>query len=69
MFDRFLQAYDQHLNMILSEVEETVTSVEVDEETYEEIYKVSWNVGASQTGAGWPADGIPGLPNPSWYQT
>ena len=36
-----LQAYDQHLNMILGDVEETVTSVEIDEETYEEIYKVS----------------------------
>uniref|UniRef100_A0A915I0W4 U6 snRNA-associated Sm-like protein LSm3 n=1 Tax=Romanomermis culicivorax TaxID=13658 RepID=A0A915I0W4_ROMCU len=34
-----LHAYDQHLNMILSDVEETVTSVEIDEETYEEIYK------------------------------
>ena len=27
--------------MILGDVEETVTSVEIDEETYEEIYKVS----------------------------
>ena len=35
-----LQAYDQHLNMILGNVEETVTTVEIDEETYEEIYKV-----------------------------
>lgn len=34
------QAYDQHLNMIMGEVEETVTTVEIDEETYEEIYKV-----------------------------
>ena len=34
------QAYDQHLNMILGEVEETVTTMEIDEETYEEIYKV-----------------------------
>ena len=34
-----LQAYDQHLNMILSDVEETVTSHEVDQETYEEIVK------------------------------
>ena len=31
------QAYDQHLNMILGDVEETATSVEIDEETYEEI--------------------------------
>lgn len=37
----FSQAYDQHLNMILGDVEETVTSVEIDEETYEEVYKVS----------------------------
>ncbi|KGL84723.1 U6 snRNA-associated Sm-like LSm3, partial [Tinamus guttatus] len=35
----FLQAYDQHLNMILGDVEETVTTIEIDEETYEEIYK------------------------------
>lgn len=34
------QAYDQHLNMILGEVEETVTTVEIDEETFEEIIKV-----------------------------
>lgn len=33
------QAYDQHLNMILGEVEETVTSTEIDEETDEEIVK------------------------------
>ena len=36
----FLQAYDQHLNMILSEVEETITTVEIDEETFEELFKV-----------------------------
>ena len=34
------QAYDQHLNMILSEVEEIITTMELDEETFEEIYKV-----------------------------
>ena len=34
-----MQAYDQHLNMILGDVEETVTSVEIDDETYEEIIK------------------------------
>ena len=33
-----LHAYDQHLNMILGDVEETVTTIEIDEETYEEIY-------------------------------
>ena len=27
--------------MILSEVEETITTVEIDEETYEELFKVS----------------------------
>merc|ERR1712194_975495 len=36
-----LQAYDQHLNMVLSDVEETVTLIEMDEETYEEIIKTS----------------------------
>ena len=34
-----LHAYDQHLNMVLGDVEETVTTVEIDEETFEEIYK------------------------------
>ena len=36
-----LHAYDQNLNMVLGEVEETVTSVDIDEETYEELYKTS----------------------------
>ena len=31
------QAYDQHLNMILGDVEETITQVDIDDETYEEI--------------------------------
>ena len=35
-----LHAYDQHLNMILGEVEETVTVIEIDEETYEEVTKI-----------------------------
>ena len=35
------QAYDQHLNMVLSDVEEVITTMELDEETFEEIYKVS----------------------------
>ena len=35
------QAFDQHLNMILGEVEETLTTVEIDDETYEEIIKVT----------------------------
>jgi len=34
-----LHAYDQHLNMILGDVEETVTTIVIDDETYEEIYK------------------------------
>jgi U6 snRNA-associated Sm-like protein LSm3 len=34
-----MQAFDQHLNMILGDVEETVTSSEFDEETEEEIVK------------------------------
>lgn len=34
------QAYDQHLNMILGDVEEIVTTVEIDDETYEEIVRV-----------------------------
>ncbi|PNX83717.1 U6 snRNA-associated Sm-like protein LSm3, partial [Trifolium pratense] len=36
-----LHAYDQHLNMILGDVEEIVTSVEIDDETYEEIVRVT----------------------------
>ena len=32
-----LHAYDQHLNIVLSDVEETVTTTEEDEETGEEI--------------------------------
>lgn len=35
------QAYDQHLNMVLSDVEEIITSVEVDEETNEELIKTT----------------------------
>ncbi len=36
-----LHAFDQHLNMVLGDVEESVTTVEVDEETDEEITKTS----------------------------
>ena len=36
-----LHAFDQHLNMVLGEVEETVTSKDVDEETEEEIIRTS----------------------------
>ena len=37
-----LHSYDQHLNMLLGEVEEITTIREVDEETYEEIIKSNW---------------------------
>ena len=33
------QAYDQHLNMVLGDVEETITTIDIDEETFEEIVK------------------------------
>lgn len=36
-----LQAYDQHLNMIVADAEETVTTTTIDDETYEESHKVS----------------------------
>lgn len=36
-----LQAYDQHLNMVVSDAEETVTTMTIDEETYEESYKTT----------------------------
>ena len=39
LFVRSVQAYDQHLNLILGEVEETVTTTEIDDETDEEIIK------------------------------
>lgn len=35
------QAFDQHLNMVLGEAEETITTIEVDEETFEEVYKTT----------------------------
>lgn len=37
----YFQAYDQHMNMILSDAEETITTVEIDEETYEEVYRTT----------------------------
>jgi len=37
-----LHAYDQHLNMVLGEVEEQLTQTEVHEETLEEIVKVNF---------------------------
>ncbi|KAG5184809.1 hypothetical protein JKP88DRAFT_354359 [Tribonema minus] len=36
-----LHAYDQHLNLVLGEVEETVTTVEIEEETEEELVTTS----------------------------
>ena len=35
------QAFDQHLNLVLGDVEETISTVAVDEETFEEILSVS----------------------------
>lgn len=37
--EEWSQAYDQHLNIVLGEVEETVTTTEIDNETFEEIVK------------------------------
>mmetsp|Transcript_21112 Transcript_21112/g.68296 ORF Transcript_21112/g.68296 Transcript_21112/m.68296 type:complete len:96 (-) Transcript_21112:1564-1851(-) len=34
-----LHAYDQHMNLILGDVEEMVTTTEIDEETFEEIIR------------------------------
>jgi len=39
-----LHAYDQHLNMVLGEVEETIYTREIDEETEEEIVRTSKRV-------------------------
>lgn len=36
----YSQAFDQHLNMILGEVEEVVITHEIDKETDEQIVKV-----------------------------
>jgi U6 snRNA-associated Sm-like protein LSm3 len=35
-----LNAYDQHMNMVLSDCEETITHVAVDEETLEELVRI-----------------------------
>ena len=37
-----LHAYDQHMNLVLGDVEETVTTQEVDEDTNEEIIRVTF---------------------------
>jgi len=34
------QAFDQHLNMVLGDVEETITFVELEPETQEQVIKV-----------------------------
>ncbi|KAH9283347.1 U6 snRNA-associated Sm-like protein LSm3 [Echinococcus granulosus] len=36
-----LHGFDSHLNLILGNVDETLTTLELDEETYEEIYKTT----------------------------
>ncbi|ERN16024.1 sm-like protein LSM3B [Amborella trichopoda] len=36
-----LHAYDQHLNMILGDVDEVITTLEIDDETYEEIVRTT----------------------------
>ncbi|KAJ8907096.1 hypothetical protein NDN08_003578 [Rhodosorus marinus] len=36
-----LHAFDQHMNLVLGDVEETITYVSVDEETFEEIVTTS----------------------------
>jgi len=33
------QAFDQHMNMVLGDVTETVTSIDTDEETFEQIVR------------------------------
>eukprot|EP00939_MAST-03C_sp_MAST-3C-sp1_P001924 g1924.t1 len=45
-----LHAFDQHLNMVLGNAEETVKSIEVDEETDEEIVKLAQKHGAYVVG-------------------
>ena len=48
------QAYDGHLNMVLSDVEETVTIVEVEEDNEDEAVRVillcPWTVDACPSG-------------------
>ncbi|XP_035579982.1 U6 snRNA-associated Sm-like protein LSm3 [Zalophus californianus] len=40
-----LHAYDRHLNMIMGDAEETKTTIEIEEETYEKIHKsTKWNI-------------------------
>ena len=37
-----LHAFDQHLNMVVGDVEESITTTEIDEETEEETTKVCY---------------------------
>ncbi|KAI9145903.1 hypothetical protein BKA69DRAFT_1046187 [Paraphysoderma sedebokerense] len=34
-----LHAYDEHMNLVLGDVEETITIVDINEDTYEEIVR------------------------------
>lgn len=36
-----LHAFDQHLNMVLSDVVESITEIQIDEETFEEVRVIS----------------------------
>lgn len=36
-----LHAFDQHLNMVMSEVEETVKTVDINEDTFEENIRIT----------------------------
>ncbi|KAL6504819.1 Sm-like protein lsm3b [Orobanche hederae] len=59
-----LHAYDQHLNMILGDVEEIITTVEIDDETYEEIireYKAYCAVSVCERG--WRHTGLTSVAN------
>ncbi|KAJ3197477.1 U4/U6-U5 snRNP complex subunit lsm3 [Irineochytrium annulatum] len=38
-----LHAYDQHMNLVLSDVEETITMVEINEQTFEELIRVCFD--------------------------
>lgn len=37
-----LHAFDQHLNMVLSDVVESITEIQIDEETFEEVNANIW---------------------------
>ncbi|KAK1276007.1 hypothetical protein QJS04_geneDACA011044 [Acorus gramineus] len=54
-------AYDQHLNMILGDVEEIITTVEIDDETYEEIVREDVKNGFVALGNGTTKRNVPFL--------